>query len=89
MTKDTNTQKRKLPPVRNYSSPVLTYNPYQDCTYTANLKTMTKAEWKKAGSAYKGIRYTSNGLSRVRTIMSDFTIKQVFLTDSKAHEIES
>ena len=89
MTKDTNTQKRKLPPVRNYSSPVLIYNRYQDCTWAVHLKTMTKAEWKKASSDYKGIWYASNGLSRVRTIMSDFTIKQVFLTDSKAHEIES
>lgn len=79
--------KVKQPPICNHDTPVLLANIYGGEPHTLPIERMTKAQWADMYSDYKSIRPTVDGSHRVRTAMIQRGLKQVFLTDSKAHEV--
>ena len=79
--------KVKQPPICNHDTPVLLENIYGGEPHKLDIERMTKAEWADMYADYKSIRRTVDGSHRVRTVMIQRTLKQVFLTDSKAHKI--
>ena len=80
--------KVKQPTIRNYDMPVLLKNiMYGGEAQKLDIERITKAEW--ANVYNKHILHTVDNLHRVRVGYFGRTLKQVFLTDSKAHEIAS
>jgi hypothetical protein len=47
---------------------------------------MTKAEYSKVYSDYRGVRVSKCGTFRFKTIMKNHSLYSVYLTDSKTHE---
>lgn len=76
------------PPLLNLDCQgVIVENRYRRETITMQRKEMTKAEYAAMHNDYKGTQYSKCKTFRVRTVMVDFTLKYVFLTDSKKHEL--
>lgn len=78
--------KPKKPPLLNIRAKAIKAARYGDVTVYPVIE-MTKAEYAKVYNDYKGTRLATCETFRFRTVMKNFSLAAVFVTDSKVHPV--
>lgn len=80
-------KKSSKPPIKNHDTSILIENVYANEPLKLEIQRMTKSEWKDLYEGFKSIRCAIDKSHRVRVAMIERRLKQVFITDSKAHKV--